>query len=140
MESRRSISERPRQAEGRLLVVDDEPAMRRALTRELCPEFRVVLARGLSEALAHIDAAADLAAVVSDLMLGQGPDGLRLLAEARERRPFCARILVSSTTDRLDFARQSGLVDAIVAKPWAPRAVLQVVRDLTRARLARGGT
>ena len=122
----------------RLLVVDDEPSMRRALVRELSPEYEVVIARGLEEALAYIETVNALTAVVTDLMLGHGPDGLRVLAEVRERRPECVRVLVSATTERLELARQSGIVHAVVAKPWTAGAVLSVVRSLTQTTHARG--
>jgi DNA-binding response OmpR family regulator len=117
----------------RLLVVDDEPSMRRVLTRELCEDYEVVLARGLDEALACIESVNGLTAVVTDLMLGRGPDGLRLLAEVRERRPECVRVLVSSTADRLELARQSGIAHVAILKPWAPREVLRCVRALKGA-------
>ena len=113
----------------RVLVVDDEPTLRRIMARELRNEFDVTLANGLAPALGCLGQEDQLCAVVSDLMMG-GPVGLDLLEEVRRRKPQCARILVSGTLLPSDLgnALASGTVQQFVSKPWERGALLMAVR------------
>ena len=78
---------------GTLLVVDDEPGVRFALT-ELFGErgHRVLVARSAAEALELVDEAD---AVLSDLNM-PGMDGLALLAELRARDPSLPVVLLTA--------------------------------------------
>lgn len=100
-----------------MLVVDDEPLVRRALRRELGARYLVLEARGPAEALELLEQHADLVAVVSDLAMLEGHDaGLALLAEVARRRPPVARILVSGTLG--ESRAVDGVVHTAIAKPW----------------------
>lgn len=120
----------------RVLVVEDEPALRRAMARELRIEFDVSLAGGLSSALDILHRGEELCAVVSDLMM-DGPVGLELLEEVRRRTPACARVLVSGTVTRddIDDALASGTVQHFISKPWDAGALLAAVRRAVDARV-----
>ncbi len=101
-----------------MLVVDDEPLVRRALRRELGASYLVLEASGPTDALALVERhAGKLVAVVSDLAMREGRDaGLALLTEVAGRHPQMARILVSGT---LGGSRvRDGVVHATIAKPW----------------------
>ena len=76
----------------RILVVDDESLIRRAITRILGSEgYQVVTASDGNEALRYAgDTAFDLALVDYDM---PGRDGLWTLSSLREIQPGCIRVL-----------------------------------------------
>lgn len=120
----------------RILVVDDDGALRRALARELCQDFEVVEASGVTEAIALIDAAD---AIVADLDLGAG-SGLDVLGAARAGRPTCVRILMSAGPDpnSVADALRAGVAHTFLTKPWRPGLVAEVVRSLLPSLAGRG--
>jgi CheY-like chemotaxis protein len=123
----------------RVLVVDDDAPVARALRRELTSEFEVLVALGPEPAAAALAGAPDLAAVITDLVMN-GPRGLEVLREAVERVPGCARILLSGTPDAPEVQRalDAGLAHGFVAKPWTPGEIRATVRSaITRSRSAR---
>jgi two-component system response regulator MprA len=119
----------------RILVVDDEPAVRQAISRALALEgYDVQAASGGAEALERIaDGAVD--AIVLDVSM-PAPDGLevaRRLRDAGDRTP----ILMLTARDAVD-DRVAGLdagADDYVIKPFALRELLARLRALMR----RGG-
>jgi CheY-like chemotaxis protein len=80
----------------RVLLVDDDPIMRRATTRML-PRFQVDAVGGAAEALSAIATDEHYAAVVVDASLGAFPDrdGIELVRELRERGFVGGIVLVS---------------------------------------------
>jgi two-component system response regulator MprA len=119
----------------RILVVDDEPAVRQAISRALALEgYDVQTESGGAEALERIaDGAVD--AIVLDVSM-PAPDGLevaRRLRDAGDRTP----ILMLTARDAVD-DRVAGLdagADDYVIKPFALRELLARLRALMR----RGG-
>ncbi|MGZ5322434.1 MAG: response regulator transcription factor [Solirubrobacterales bacterium] len=119
----------------RILVVDDEPQLRRALERALKLEgYEVELAADGDEALAAIAASAPDAVVLDVLMPKR--DGLEVCRELRAREDrtpvlmLTARDTVSDRVDGLD----AGADDYLV-KPFALEELLARLRALLR----RGG-
>ncbi|MGZ5331411.1 MAG: response regulator transcription factor [Solirubrobacterales bacterium] len=119
----------------RILVVDDEPQLRRALERALKLEgYEVELAADGDEALTAIAASAPDAVVLDVLMPKR--DGLEVCRELRAREDrtpvlmLTARDTVSDRVDGLD----AGADDYLV-KPFALEELLARVRALLR----RGG-
>jgi len=119
----------------RILVVDDEPAVRQAISRALALDgYDVQAASGGAEALERLaDGAVD--AIVLDVSM-PAPDGLevaRRLRDAGDRTP----ILMLTARDAID-DRVAGLdagADDYVIKPFALRELLARLRALMR----RGG-
>ena len=119
----------------RILVVDDEPAVRQSISRALRLEgYDVDPASGGAEALERLaDGAVD--AIVLDVSM-PAPDGLevaRRLRDAGDRTP----ILMLTARDAID-DRVAGLdagADDYVIKPFALRELLARLRALIR----RGG-
>jgi len=114
----------------RILVVDDESLIRRAITRILGSEgYQVVTASDGNEALRYAgDTAFDLALVDYDM---PGRDGLWTLSSLREIQPGCIRVLM---TGRTDFpivveAVNRGEVLRVLQKPFEPARLREVVRD-----------
>src|SRR5438270_9577017 len=123
----------------RVLVVDDEPAVRRALERALkLDDYEVALAADGQEALDQLaDAPAD--AVVLDIAM-PGVDGLevaRRMRQAGDRTP----ILMLTARDAID-DRVEGLdagADDYLVKPFALRELQARLRALLR-RTGEGDT
>jgi EAL domain-containing protein (putative c-di-GMP-specific phosphodiesterase class I) len=114
----------------RILVVDDESLIRRAITRILGSEgYQVVTASDAEEAMRYAgDTAFDLALIDYDM---PGRDGLWALSSLREVQPGCIRVLM---TGRTDFpivveAINRGEVLRVLQKPFEPARLREVVRD-----------
>jgi two-component system, OmpR family, response regulator MprA len=116
----------------RILVVDDEPQLRRALERALKLEgYEVGLAADGDEALAEL-AAAPFDAIVLDVLMPKR-DGLQTCRELRQRGDrtpvliLTARDAVQDRVDGLDAG-----ADDYVVKPFALEELLARVRALLR--------
>ncbi len=119
-----------------LLVVDDEPHMRRLLQFALAKTgARLLLAANGREALAHA-AASDVDLIVIDFMMPE-LDGFATLRELR-KDPRCAKIPIIMLTSRgqtelRDVAADVG-VDVFLTKPFSPIELTQHVKRLLAAR------
>ena len=118
--------ERPASGSERILLVEDERAIRRLATTILEREGYTVLAA--SDADRAWGAAGDLAEaprlVISDLVL---PDrnGLELVGRLRERWPDLPALLVSGHPERAE-ALPDGV--SFLAKPFGPAELVDAVR------------
>jgi DNA-binding NtrC family response regulator len=121
---------------GHILIVDDEPGMRRMASRALAREgYRVDAAAGGEEALKVLDAGkVDL--VVSDIVM-QPMSGLDLLDRIRIKDPAIPVVMITAygTVESAVEAMKRGAVDYI-AKPFSTEELLLVVQKaLDRVRL-----
>jgi DNA-binding NtrC family response regulator len=123
----------------RLLLVEDDPAVRRSLAETLADEgFAVHTAESGEQALSRLaDAAPDV--VISDVRM-PGLDGLELLKLLRERAPGIDVILMTAYDDMPTVARamREGAFDFLV-KPLELVELRQVLRRLLDDRRARDG-
>lgn len=102
----------------RVLIVDDEPGVRRTLSRLLeRAGYEVHTADGAEDAIGVLGAA-DFALVVTDLHL-PGESGLDLLTQIRSRAPDTRLILMSGRVDvpSAAIAVDRG-IDALITKPF----------------------
>jgi CheY-like chemotaxis protein len=102
-----------------ILVVDDEEALRRMLTRMLTQDGHTVVAVSTAdEALARLgEQRFDL--VLSDHGLGLGMNGLELAAVIRDRWPGTRFILVTGWGGSMDPAEVAPMgVEAVISKPY----------------------
>ncbi len=109
----------------RLLVVDDDPAVRRALAHDLRREgFDVLIAGTLAEALQTLRSAR-VHVVLADWQL---PDSGGIdLVQALTRESHQGRLVVTSADPSV---LPSDGVEHVLAKPWDREQLLQIVRSL----------
>jgi len=123
---------------GRILVVDDEPNMRRILASNLRQDqHQIWEAAGVEEAQRSL-AANDFDVVVTDQKMPDG-EGLTVLASARETDPTLPVILLTAVAS-IELAVESmrnGAFD-FLTKPFQPEVVRATVRRACeRTRLVR---
>ncbi|MHB1845111.1 MAG: response regulator [Deltaproteobacteria bacterium] len=119
----------------KVLVVDDEPQVARALYRLLRREgFEAMLAFGPAEALERL-AAFEPDVVLSDYRM-PGMTGAELLAQVRLLRPTAVRIILSGQADvtAISASLKEGDIARFLSKPWDDAALVRLLREL----LARG--
>jgi two-component system, cell cycle sensor histidine kinase and response regulator CckA len=119
----------------RILVVEDDPAVRRAVVRVLARfGIQVTEAQDADSALAALEGGGSFDLVLTDLVL-PGADGLRLVERIRELRPGI-RLIVMSGYAHGTIGSGSSLPPDLpfLQKPFSPSTLLARVR----AELARG--
>ncbi len=117
----------------RILVVDDEPAVRESLRRALELEgYEIELAADGEEALARIEAEAEPDAVILDVLM-PGLDGLEVCRRIRSSGRKLPVLMLTARTEVED--RVAGLdagADDYVVKPFALEELLARLRALLR--------
>ncbi|HWE01928.1 MAG TPA: ATP-binding protein [Tepidisphaeraceae bacterium] len=81
-----------------VLYVDDEEQALKYFRKGLDRDFRILTAPGAAQAIALLEAEADIAVVISDQRM-PGRSGVSLLTEVKARWPAVVRILVTAYTD-----------------------------------------
>jgi signal transduction histidine kinase len=119
---------------GRVLLVEDEEAVRRAAERVLTKQgYTVQVARDGQEALELLRASGfDVELVLSDLRMPR-LDGLALHAALQKERPGLPFLLVSGYGAA---AEGAGPGLPVLAKPWTPAELLRRVGELVVAPAA----
>ena len=111
---------------GRVLFVDDDPMILKALARSLRNQFEVLTAANFDEAMSLLEEETGLVGVVSDYELGEGKNGFELLTEVKRLQPQCIRVLISGsvrTTDLVAWST-SKVIQHFVNKPFTRREIL----------------
>lgn len=124
------ITERPR-----VLCVDDEPHVLRALTWLLGGQFEVGTATSAEEALGLLQQN-DYDVVISDQRMS-GLTGVEFLRDVRRRAPRAMRILLTgySDLDAMEASANESEVFRFVTKPWNVQELSRIVAEA--AALAR---
>ena len=115
-----------------VLVVEDEPAIR-FLIRDVLEAagFDVGEAADATQALERFGTdKASYRALVTDLDLGPGPDGLALAAEARGRDPALRVLHVTGTPERIPSWRTKRAAECVLGKPFHCAELVATVRWL----------
>jgi DNA-binding NtrC family response regulator len=123
---------------GRILVIDDEPNMRRILASNLRQDQHQIWEAGGVEEAQRSLAANDFDAVITDQKMPDG-EGLTVLASARENDPTLPVILLTAvaTIELAVESMRSGAFD-FLTKPFQPEVVRATVRRACeRTRLLR---
>jgi len=131
------MSQTPDIARPALLVVDDDPTVRKTLSRQLQGVFRVVTADGYSEGISKLEAEGDILALISDSKMGPGPGGKELIAEAQARFPHVHRIVVSGNLPDVDREQlvSEGVIHKAFNKPWNHDELLATLTDCCEVEL-----
>lgn len=122
-----------------VLVLEDEPAVRDALVRDLSSLrdiIRIEPAEDVADAHAVLDdlhADGDLLAVVLADHRLPGTTGVEFLVELREQPGYHAtrKVLVTGQADQQDTIRavNAAGLDRYIAKPWDPDDLVEVARE-----------
>ncbi len=113
----------------RVLVVDDDPLVARAVVRTLAGAFEVTTATSATDALARIEAGERFDAVLCDLMMPQ-MTGMELHARVTARDPALARRMLFMTGGAFTEAAARFVADArarCLEKPFEPERLREAV-------------
>jgi CheY-like chemotaxis protein len=111
----------------RILVVDDEPAVRHAVSRLLhSVGFAVVAAADETAALQEFEKA-EIHLLVTDAVMPKGANGFALARAALQRQPTLKVIHMTGYEMPTDEA-----MGPVLRKPFSDRALLDAVEDLLR--------
>lgn len=129
----------------RVVLVDDQLGMRTAVERYLAERgFEVESHGGAAEALAALGAAPPPAAIVTDVLMPGGLDGLALLRAVRADARLCAVPVVLLTAKGLTPDRIAGYeagASAYVSKPFDPDELVAVLHSaVANSLLAKAGS
>jgi EAL domain-containing protein (putative c-di-GMP-specific phosphodiesterase class I) len=125
----------PTQARGRVLVVDDDPALARMYARALSAGHEITIAMD-GACAAELLARQGFDVIVSDVVM-PGMDGLELLRHARQRDADVSVLLLSGTATDGDAARAAGSGALLyLAKPVDLGSLRQAVDYALQVRRA----
>ncbi len=122
----------------KILIVDDDRLVLKALARSLGSEYDVLLSRDGASALMLLQEQT-VAVIVSDQRMPE-MTGVELLKQARRIQPRAKRILITGYSDReaTIAAINEGQIFHYIQKPWEPEELKQVIRQaVERAELER---
>jgi CheY-like chemotaxis protein len=112
-----------------VLLVEDDPAVRRIVRQQLIDlGYPVIEAENGNQAIEMIEQIADIAIVVSDVIMPGGINGRQLAEQVRQGHPQMHIVLMSGYADEADSAGASDL--PVLAKPFDRQ---DLVRALLRA-------
>ncbi|HVK87296.1 MAG TPA: response regulator [Kofleriaceae bacterium] len=111
----------------RILIVDDEPQLLRALRSVFGRDRRwdLVFAEGGRDALAELHRG-EFDVVVSDMRMPD-VDGVALLEAVRQDSPQTVRLMMSGAVDFDETDLASGLAHELVGKPFSPARLRETI-------------
>lgn len=115
----------------RVMLVDDEPYILEALTRQLKNEpYQIDTFEDPLNAIESFFQGSECAIIVSDNQM-PGLTGLALLARAEEFVPRARRVLLTGHTDLNDAiaAFNDGVIHRFINKPWDSKDLIKVLRE-----------
>ncbi len=124
-----SSNESPISGEGTVLLVDDDDDVR-AVTSDMLERvgYCVLAAASAAEALELVGNADRLDALITDVVLPGGMDGVELARNARQRRPGLPALLITGYSDAL--AGETGVAGArVLLKPFRHTEFAEAVRS-----------
>jgi sigma-B regulation protein RsbU (phosphoserine phosphatase) len=122
------------EARARILVVDDDPGVRRAMERILQPLYDVESADGVAQALGRLEHDGGFQVALVDIRLGDG-DGYGLCEEMRRKSPTTDVILITGSTTQPDeklYRSLEGGAFYFLFKPFERRVLRALVDRCVR--------
>ena len=120
------------ESRGRILVVDDEPRMGKALQRLLAPAHDVTTVQSAREALGLVSAGARFDVILCDLMM-PGTSGMALHAELGRAAPELAARMVFMTGGAYT-AEAQGFLEEMpnrrLEKPFRPETLEALIGEM----------
>lgn len=112
----------------RILVVDDDQEVLKALERQLTPLGTLDLCSGPEEALELMKSHA-YAVVISDFRMPK-MSGIEFLARCAQEQPLCQRILLTAFSEFADLSDSinKAQLNCLMAKPWNGEELISTVR------------
>ncbi len=115
---------------GRILVVEDEPALRATAERALVGAgLDVVAVESAERALSMLAVDGSFDALVTDIML-PGLTGVQLAQAARRAHPGLRVLYMTGYTGVPDASRTPATGEPVLRKPYHPDELIQQVADL----------
>jgi signal transduction histidine kinase len=115
---------------GRILLVEDEPALRATAERALVGAgVDVVAVESAERALSMLAVDRSFDALVTDIML-PGLTGVQLAQAARRARPDLRVLYMTGYTGVPDASRTPAAGEPVLRKPYHPDELIQMVADL----------
>ena len=119
----------------RVLIVDDEQLNRDLMKRVLKYDYDVIAAEDAADALALLRDNPDIRLVLCDQIM---PDilGTRLAGQVRELRDDIRFVILTGYDEdpEIHTARNAGVIDAVMCKPWRSTEVKSLLRELLDGR------
>lgn len=114
----------------KILIVDDELEILRAVKRKLRKQFQLVTAVGAKEGWQRVEDSGPFAVVISDLRM-PGTDGYEFLAKVKTMSPDSVQIVLTGNMDIQDAIRavQEGSIFRFLTKPCPPADLSKVITD-----------
>jgi len=113
-----------------VLVVEDEPILRfNAVDMLEDAGFEAIEAANSAQAIQILEHRTDISAVLSDVNMPPGIDGIELVAIVRDRWPPVRIILVSGHVDRNEMRLPEGA--AFFSKPYRSAEVVAMLNRMT---------
>ncbi len=127
-----TVAAKPRGGRETILVVDDNPDVRRMAEQQLTSlGYRVVQAEHGPDALAMLERTPQVDLLFTDVMMPHGMDGFALAAQARRRWPQL-KVLFTSGFPGASVSAGRGLDDsmAFIGKPYRRQELAQAIRQI----------
>lgn len=124
-------------ARKRILIVDDEALLLKALSRSFIPlkkEWETLTATSAAEAVKLFEAQ-PFDVIITDMRM-PGTDGAALLEEVRRRWPATVRMIHSGEAQDESRIRAMGNAHQFLAKPWAAATVQEQIIRIFQLRAA----
>ena len=121
----------------RVLFVDDDPALLRAICRSLDETYDIETAPSGTDALRLMDEQAPFACVVSDMKMPQ-MDGVELVTRIKQRWQDMACIILTGNQDDATISRASEIarVDRLLHKPCPRNELIEAIDQVIRLHRA----
>lgn len=118
-----------------ILVVEDEAMIRMALVDILTDGgFSIEECGSGAAAIALIDQVPDLQGLITDIRLGDGPDGWAVARNARKRFPHLAVLYVTGDS-AAEWTSQGVPGSVILQKPYADAQLMTAIANLSNEAL-----
>lgn len=116
-----------------ILIVEDEPLIRTSLSMALEDEsYRPIEAWDGRSALEIVQSNHSLSGVISDIRLGDGPNGWEVVRQARSRHPKIAVVYVTGDSAS-DWASEGVPNSVLLQKPFSVAEVITAISTLLNA-------